>query len=145
MAEPPAKSQFLIYRSEDGRIKIDVRFEGETVWLTQALMAELFDSTKQNIGQHLKHIFEEGELEESSVVKYYLTTAADGKNYRTAFYNLDAISSTASSPSTTATSSPMSARSATNWRSLTPRGSMSRFGDSNSRRLQRRRMILKWQ
>lgn len=91
MAEPPAKSQFLIYRSEDGRIKLDVRFEGETVWLTQALMADLFDSTKQNIGQHLKHIFEEGELEESSVVKYYLTTAADGKNYRTAFYNLDAI------------------------------------------------------
>jgi len=91
MAEPPAKSQFLIYRSEDGRIKLDVRFEGETVWLTQALMADLFDSTKQNIGLHLKHIFEEGELEESSVVKYYLTTAADGKNYRTAFYNLDAI------------------------------------------------------
>lgn len=91
MAEPPAKSQFLIYRSEDGRIKLDVRFEGETAWLTQALMADLFDSTKQNIGLHLKHIFEEGELEESSVVKYYLTTAADSKNYRTAFYNLDAI------------------------------------------------------
>ena len=58
MDEPPAKSQFLIYRSEDGRIKLDVRFEGETVWLTQALMAELFDSSKQNVGQHLKNIFE---------------------------------------------------------------------------------------
>ncbi|HEV7404754.1 MAG TPA: virulence RhuM family protein [Chthoniobacteraceae bacterium] len=91
MSEPPPHSQLLIYRSEDGRIKLDVRFEGETVWLTQKLMADLFDSTKQNIGQHLKSIFAEGELVECSVVKKSFTTAADGKNYQTNFYNLDAI------------------------------------------------------
>ena len=85
------KSQLLIYQSEDGRIRLDVRFEGETVWLTQQLMAELFGSSKQNIGQHLKSTFEEGELAENSVVKKFFTTAADGKNYQTSFYNLDAI------------------------------------------------------
>ena len=91
MNEPPSKSQLLIYQSEDGRIRLDVRFEGETVWLTQQLMAELFVCSKQNIGQHLKSIFEEGELAEDSVVKKFFTTAADGKNYQTNFYNLDAI------------------------------------------------------
>lgn len=73
--EAPPKSQLLIYRSQDGRIKLDVRFEGETVWLTQQLMAELFGTSKQNIGQHLKPIFEEGELAENSVVKFFFTTA----------------------------------------------------------------------
>lgn len=91
MNQPLPHSQLLIYQSEDGRIRLDVRFEGETVWLTQQLMAELFESSKQNIGQHLKSIFEEGELVESSVVKKYFTTAADGKNYQTSYYNLDAI------------------------------------------------------
>jgi hypothetical protein len=65
--------------------------KGETVWLTQAHMAELFQTTKQNLGQHLKNIFEEGELAQESVVKNFFTTAADGKNYSTNFYNLDAI------------------------------------------------------
>jgi len=83
MSDDPTKSQILIYRSEDGRIKLDVRFEGETVWLTQQLMADLFQSTKQNVGQHLKRIFDEGELTEISVVKKFFTTAADGKNYAT--------------------------------------------------------------
>ena len=64
---------------------------GETVWLTQMAMSELFETTKQNISLHLKNIFSEGELEEESVVKEYLTTAADGKNYRTKMYNLEAI------------------------------------------------------
>ena len=91
MSEAPPKSQFLVYRAENGAIKIDVRFDGETVWLTQQLMAELFQTTKQNAGQHLKNIFEEGELTEASVVKKFFTTAADGKNYQTSFYNLDAI------------------------------------------------------
>ncbi len=68
-----------------------MRLEDETVWLTQQLMAELFQTTKQNIGQHLKNIFLEGELLENSVVKKFFTTAADGKNYSTNFYNLDAI------------------------------------------------------
>jgi hypothetical protein len=89
--ELPAQGQFLVYPTEDGRVKIDVRLEGETVWLTQAHMAELFQSSKQNVGQHLKNIFEEGELVESSVVKNFFNTAADGKNYRVNFYNLDAI------------------------------------------------------
>jgi hypothetical protein len=84
-------SQFVIYQSEDGQIKLDVRFVDETVWLTQAMMADLFQSSKQNIGQHLKNIFLEQELEEISVIKNFFTTAADGKNYRTKHYNLDAI------------------------------------------------------
>jgi hypothetical protein len=88
--QPPG-GQFLVYQTEDGKLKVDVRFEGETVWLTQHHMAELFQTTKQNIGQHLKSIFAEGELVQDSVVKDSFTTAADGKNYLTRFYNLDAI------------------------------------------------------
>lgn len=85
------KSQFLVYQAPDGTIKIDVRFEEETVWLSQQMMAELFQTSKQNIGQHIKNVFEEGELREDSVVKNFFTTAADGKNYNTAYYNLDVI------------------------------------------------------
>ncbi|MDP2752299.1 MAG: virulence RhuM family protein [Rhodocyclaceae bacterium] len=87
----PPGGQFLVYQTEDGQLKLDVRFEGETVWLTQQHMAELFQTTKQNVGQHLKSIFAEGELVQGSVVKDSFTTAADGKNYATRFYNLDAI------------------------------------------------------
>jgi hypothetical protein len=91
-SETPAPGgQFLVYQTQDGKLKIDVRFEGETVWLTQQHMAELFQTSKQNIGQHLKSIFSEGELVQDSVVKDSFTTAADGKNYLTRFYNLDAI------------------------------------------------------
>jgi hypothetical protein len=88
---PPPGGQFLVYQTQDGQLKIDVRFEGETVWLTQQHMAELFQTTKQNVGQHLKSIFAEGELVQDSVVKDSFTTAADGKSYATRFYNLDAI------------------------------------------------------
>jgi hypothetical protein len=88
---PPPGGQFLVNQTENGKLRIDVRFEGETVWLTQQHMAELFQTTKQNIGQHLKSIFVEGELTQNSVVKDSFTTAADGKNYATRFYNLDAI------------------------------------------------------
>ena len=87
----PGKSQFLVYEAEDGQVKIDVHLFDETVWLTQQLMADLFQTTKQNIGQHLKNIFSERELLENSVVKKFFTTAADGKKYKTNFYNLDAI------------------------------------------------------
>ena len=90
---PPPGGQLLVYQTQDGKLKIDVRFECETVWLTQQHMAELFQTTKQNIGQHLKSIFAEGELVQDSVVKDSFTTAADGKNYATRFYNLDAITS----------------------------------------------------
>lgn len=70
---------------------INVLIENDTVWLTQLQMVQLFQSTKQNISLHIANIFKEGELEENSVVKEYLTTAADGKNYRTKYYNLDVI------------------------------------------------------
>lgn len=85
------KSQIVIYKAENGQVKIDVRFEDETVWLTQNALAELFQTTKQNISQHIKNIFEESELKQNSVVKDFFTTAADGKNYTTNYYNLDLI------------------------------------------------------
>lgn len=88
---PKPHSEIILYQTEDGRIRIRVRLENETVWLTQNLMAELYQTTKQNIGQHLKNIFAEGELRPDSVVKRSFTTAADGKQYETLFYNLDAI------------------------------------------------------
>ncbi len=89
--KPESGSEMLFYQTEDGQSRIQVRLEGETVWLTQALLAELFQTTKQNISLHLKNIFREGELSQDSVVKESLTTASDGKNYRTLFYNLDVI------------------------------------------------------
>ena len=84
-------SEMLIYQSEDGNVKLEVRFEDENIWLSQQLMADLFGTTKQNVGLHLKNIFAEGELDPDSVVKDSLTTAVDGKQYRVMFYNLDAI------------------------------------------------------
>lgn len=85
------KSQLIIYQTENGNVKIDVRFQNDTVWLTQQLMAELFQTSKQNISLHIKNIFEEGELDMDSVVKELLTTATDGKSYKTLYYNLDMI------------------------------------------------------
>src|SRR5438876_1027342 len=84
-------AEFLIFTSQANESTIEVMVQDETVWLSQKMIAVLFDSTKQNIGQHLKKIFEEGELRENSVVKNFFITAADGKQYSTAFYNLDAI------------------------------------------------------
>src|SRR5690606_32384716 len=84
-------SEIILYQSEDGQIKIQVRLEDNTVWLTQADMVELFQSSKSNISEHIKHIFEEGELNENSVVRKFRTTAADGKNYEVNHYNLDVI------------------------------------------------------
>ncbi|MBQ4437545.1 virulence RhuM family protein [bacterium] len=83
--------EIIIYQADDGQTKIDVRFEEETVWLTQAQLVELYQSSKANISEHIKHIFEEGELEENSVVRNFRTTATDGKFYNTKFYNLDMI------------------------------------------------------
>lgn len=83
--------EIVIYQTEDGQTKIDVKFEDETVWLTQAQLCELYQTSKSNISEHIKHIFEEGELDENSVVRYFRTTAADGKNYNTIHYNLDMI------------------------------------------------------
>lgn len=83
--------EFLLYETEDGRTRVECRFVADTLWLPQAGMAELFQTTKQNIAKHLKSIFAEGELERDSVVNQWLTTAADGKQYRVAHYHLDAI------------------------------------------------------
>ena len=85
------RGEFLLYQSEDGQTRIEVRLENETVWLNQLTMAELFQTSKQNISLHLKNIFNEGELEDNRVVKEYLTTAVDGKVYLTKIYNLEAI------------------------------------------------------
>ncbi len=84
-------SEILFYQSGDGHTKIQVRLEKDTVWLTQADMVELFQSSKSNISEHIKHVFAEGELEEDSVVRKFRTTAADGKSYEVNHYNLDVI------------------------------------------------------
>lgn len=83
--------ELILYRTEDGRTDIHLRAADGTAWLTQAEMADLFESTKQNISLHIRKIFAEGELAEDSVVKFYLTTASDGKRYKTMLYRLDMI------------------------------------------------------
>ena len=85
------KGEILIYQKDNGNIKIDVRLEEETVWLTQAQMGQLFGKDKRTISEHIANIFKEGELEENSVVRNFRTTASDGKNYAPNFYNLDAV------------------------------------------------------
>lgn len=87
----PTNSQIIIYRNKNGEVKLDVRFDGNTVWLTQKMMAMLFDCSADNIGLHLKNIFREAELNEISVTAEYSVTASDGKSYRVKHYNLDAI------------------------------------------------------
>mgnify|MGYP002406326081 CR=1 FL=1 len=86
------QGEIVIYKATDKNdFQLEVRIDDETVWLTQAQMVELFDATKQNISLHINNIFREGELQQNSVVKEYLTTASDGKKYKTKFYNLDVI------------------------------------------------------
>lgn len=84
-------SDFILFKTEDQKISVDVRLEDETVWLTQDQMAMLFDKAKSTISEHIKHIFEEKELDENSVVRKFRTTATDGKNYEVNYYNLDVI------------------------------------------------------
>src|SRR5690554_287859 len=84
-------SELILYTSDDGETKLHLRVETDTIWLSQLEIAELFQTTKQNGSLHAKNIFEDGELGQDSVVKESLTTAADGKNYRTKLYNLDLI------------------------------------------------------
>lgn len=84
-------SELILYQTEDGQTKIQARLENETVWLTQAQLIELFGKAKSTISEHIKNIFEEGELEENSVVRNFRITAADGKDYQTNHYNLDVI------------------------------------------------------
>jgi hypothetical protein len=89
--KPKLGSELVLYQTEDGSTRVEVRLENETVWLTQNQMAELFESSIPNVSIHIRNIFQEGELRQDSVVKEFLTTAADGKNYQTRFYNLDVI------------------------------------------------------
>lgn len=84
------QGEIILYQPDDA-VKLEVRIEDETVWLTQAQMVELFQTTKQNISLHTNNIFKEKELDSNSVVKESLTTASDGKKYRTKYYNLDVI------------------------------------------------------
>lgn len=84
-------NEILLYKTDNAEVKVEILLQNENLWLTQAKMADLFDVQKAAISKHLKNIFAEGELQESSVVSKMETTAADGKNYNTNIYNLDAI------------------------------------------------------
>lgn len=89
-----AKGQFLVYQAEDGKLKLDVRLEGETVWLTQPLMAELFQTTQQNISQHVLNIYEEEELAPEATHKKFLSVRLEGKREVKRlldYYNLDSF------------------------------------------------------
>jgi hypothetical protein len=92
--KPPAPrpaSEIILYQTEDGRARIECRFEGESIWLTQKLMAELFQKDVRTINEHIQNVFEEGELPPDSVIRKFRITAADGKTYETQHYNLDVI------------------------------------------------------
>jgi hypothetical protein len=84
-------SDLILYTTEDGTTRLDLRVEGETVWMSQSQMADLFQKSKKTISEHLGNIFSEGELQESSVVRNFRTTATDGKGYEVAHYNLEAV------------------------------------------------------
>ncbi|MDE6083350.1 MAG: virulence RhuM family protein [Muribaculaceae bacterium] len=90
LASSPQDNEIILYQP-DSTVKLEVRLENETVWLTQQQMTELFQTSKQNISLHVNNIFKEGELDSNSVVKESLTTASDGKKYKTKYYNLDVI------------------------------------------------------
>jgi len=83
--------EVVIYTTDEGNTKIDVRFIDDTVWLSQAQLCKLYQTSKSNISEHIKHIFEENELNEESVVRNFRTTSSDGKNYNILHYNLDMI------------------------------------------------------
>lgn len=84
-------SEFIIFKTQDEKISVDVRMIDETVWLSQDQMAMLFDKAKSTISEHIKHIFEEKELDENSVVRNFRTTESNGKNYEVNYFNLDVI------------------------------------------------------
>ena len=91
MKKDNQQPQIILYRAEDGKTRVEVRFEHENVWLTQKLMAELFETTVANVNIHLKNIFQTGELSRYSVIKDFLITASDGKKYKTKMYGLEVI------------------------------------------------------
>jgi len=83
--------EFVMFASADGKVRVECRFENETLWLSQAMLCELYDKAKATISGHIKNIFEEGELVESSVVRFYRTTANDGKNYQVQYFSLPMV------------------------------------------------------
>ena len=85
------ENEIVLFETEDAKVRLTVPIQEDTVWLTQAQMTELFDTSKQNVSLHINNCFKEGELDKDSVVKDFLTTASDGKNYKTKYYNLDVI------------------------------------------------------
>ena len=87
----PSNSDFILYTSQDGEVKVDVFVNDETVWLTQKAMQELFERSKSTVSEHISNVFKEGELEENQVVRKFRTTADDGKDYEVSYYNLDVI------------------------------------------------------
>ena len=97
ISKNPGNGNILIYQSEDGRTHIDVRMEQETVWLTQQQLCELYQTSKSNVSEHVKHIFEDGELDENVVVRKFRTTTQHGaitgktQSHEVTFYNLDMI------------------------------------------------------
>ncbi|MDP3989484.1 MAG: virulence RhuM family protein [bacterium] len=91
MKKQPLNNEILIYQADDGQTRIDARFEGEAVWLSQKQMAMLFDKDRKTITEHIRNVFEEGELAEDSVCRKFQHTADDGKKYSVNFYNLDVI------------------------------------------------------
>jgi hypothetical protein len=90
-AEPKSSSEIVLYQTEDGRTRLEVRLENESVWLSLNQLAELFQRDKSVVSRHIKNVFEEGELARERVVTYFATTAADGKVYQVEFFNLDVI------------------------------------------------------
>ena len=89
--EPLPQSEIILYQTEDGRTRVQCRFENETIWLTQKLMAELFQKDVRTINEHIQNVFEEGELSPESVIRKFRITAADGKTYDTQHYNLEVV------------------------------------------------------
>lgn len=84
-------SDFILYTSQDGEVRVDVFVHNESVWLTQKAMQDLFDRSKSTVSEHINNVFKEGELDENQVVRKFRTTADDGKDYDVSYYNLDVI------------------------------------------------------
>jgi hypothetical protein len=89
--DPQSQSSIVLYQTEDGRTRIQCRFEGETIWLTQKLMADLFQKDVRTVNEHIQNVFSEGELSPDSVIRKFRITAADGKSYETQHYNLELV------------------------------------------------------
>lgn len=90
LTQSPA-GEFIMFASGDGKVRVECRFESNTLWLSQGMICELYGKAKATISEHIKNIFADGELEENSVVRFYRTTASDGKNYQIQYFSLPLI------------------------------------------------------